>query len=823
MRTQLFFLFLFISYTLSFAPEDSAVDKLVDTITYSNPKCVFDDSTLVVDKEEVKFDTKVTSKQVLDEMGFGWNLGNTFDAFTGKKQNEGLESETCWGVSKTTEEIIEGLYTKGIRTIRIPVTWHNHLIDKSYTIDPDWMKRVKKVVDWSIDKGLYVILNTHHDNAEFSVDPIEYGKGYYPLRKDLDESTAFLFNVWTQISAAFNNGYDHHLIFEGLNEPRPMGTGCEWTYKKGDPICEESASVLNEFNRIILKAVRESGGNNEKRFFMVTPLAAAYGAAVTSDFIFPGDSKYNPTNPKILLSVHMYLPYNFAMNADMSFTKFEEAYKNEVVGDFKTLYENFVLKGHHVVIGEMGTVNKNNTEDRIEWAKMFIENSRKYQMCACLWDNEVFDNRKSAAEIFGSYHRKDNKWENDDIIDTYVEYASTEFIDSPREEFKPSLIETPMEFNDWSLNYQLGMGVFSSFNSYSHLCFTTEDPESFEPEYRSMILFLGDWSDKLNITKEEMEGADFYELGSISIKKGKNKVKITLNEKNMKLAKERGLIIIGYGFTVSKIFVSGPKLAGFEPMKLTRSKEEKQTVKFYFSENATIFEDKIKFVNNYYDLNKKVKCKLSEKNETIIECKGLFDFTGEYRVADDKGVFLSSLSINVVPEKGEKYDINNLLESKVNLDDFRMLLTLHFPSSVLSDVKKDSILVIETDDYYLEPSYRTMFLFKGETLNVLRFNSSDVNTKIGSDGGFVIPKGPNEVRMKLTGVYKELLDKGFTLKGYGFSVKSVYVDTTVKEKEEEKEKEDEKEKEKEEEKEKEKEKEKDKGKEKEKEKEKEEE
>ena len=773
MKIQVLLLISIFFSVFSRAPEDEAV---VDTVTYSNPKITFDDSTLVVDKKEKKFDDKVTSKQVIDEMGFGWNLGNTFDAHSGKKQNEGLESETSWGVDKTTEESIEALYTRGIRTIRIPVTWHNHLIDNSYTIDPEWMERVKTVVDWSISKKLYVILNTHHDNAAFTEAPMKYGQGYYPSRKDLEESTQFLYNVWTQIAAAFNKGYDHHLIFEGLNEPRPMGTKCEWTYTKGDPICEESASILNEFNRIILKAIRESGGNNEKRFYMVTPLAAAYGAAVTSDFIIPGDSKYNPNNSKVLLSVHMYLPYNFAMNADMSFTKFEEAYKNEVVGDFKTLFEKFVLKGHHVVIGEMGTTNKNNTEDRIEWAKMFIENSRKYQMSACLWDNEYFDNSKSPSEVFGHYHRKDLKWENDDLMDAYIDSASTELIDNPREEFKSSLIENPMEFNDWSLNYQLGMGVFSSFNSYSYLCLTTEDPESFEPEYRSMILFLGDWSERINITKEEMKGADFYELGSVSIKKGKNNVTLTLNEKNMKLAKERGLIIIGYGFTISRIYISGPKLAGFEPMTLTKSKDKEQTVKFYFSEDASALEDGIKFVNNYNDLNKKVECKLSKKDETIIECTGLFDFTGEYGITDDKGVCLTSLSLNVVPEPGKPCDINNLLECKVNLDDFRMLPTIHFPPSVLEDVEKDSTLVIETDDYTLEPSYRTMYLFKGESSNIIRFNSTDVSAKVHADGGISVDEGKNDIRFKLAGYYKDFADKGFTIKGYGFAVKAVYLD-----------------------------------------------
>ena len=776
MKIQILLFLSLTLYAISLAPGDVSVDKAADTITYSNPTVVFDKSTLVVDKEKVKFDDKITSKQIIDEMGFGWNLGNTFDAFDDKEQNQGLDSETYWGVTKTTEESIEGLFAKGIRTIRIPVTWHNHIIDKSYTIDPEWMERVKTVVDWSLSKGLYVILNTHHDNADFTEDPMKYGAGYYPLRKDLEESAQFLFNVWTQIASAFNNGYDHHLIFEGLNEPRPRSTGCEWTYKKGDPICEESASILNEFNRIILKAVRESGGNNEKRFYMVTPLAAAYGAAVTSDFIIPGDSKYNPTNPKVLLSVHMYLPYNFAMNADMSFTKFEEAYANEVIGDFKTLFENYVLKGHNVIIGEMGTTNKNNTEARIEWAKMFVENSRKYQMAACLWDNEYFDNSKSPNEVFGMYHRGDLTWENDDIIDTYVEYASTELMDTPREEFKPSLLETPMEFNDWSLNFPIGMGVFSSFNSYSYLCFTTEDPESFEPEYRTMILFLGDWSDKLNITKEEMDGANFYELGSISIKSGKNDVKITLNEKNMKLAKERGLIIIGYGFTISKLFISGPKLAGFEPMKLTKSTEKEQTIKFFFSEDATILDGNIKFENNYHDLNKNVECKLSKDDETIIECTGLFDFTGEYRIKDDKGVYLTSLSINIIPGEGESYDINNLLECKINFDDFRMLPTLHFPSALFEDVKKDTILVIETDEYTMKPSYRTMFLLRGETPDVIRFNATHVSATVGEDGGITIPPGKDEIRINLADVYKDFNEKGFTVKGYGFAVNAVYLD-----------------------------------------------
>ena len=49
---------------------------------------------------------------------------------------------------------------------------------------------------------------------------------------------------------------------------------------------------------------------------MVTPLSAGFNSAIKSDFIFPKD-KYNMIN-KLILSVHMYEPYDFTMNKDLS-------------------------------------------------------------------------------------------------------------------------------------------------------------------------------------------------------------------------------------------------------------------------------------------------------------------------------------------------------------------------------------------------------------------------------------------------------------------------------------------------------------------------
>ena len=61
--------------------------------------------------------------------------------------------------------MIKSLGTTGAKTIRIPVTWFNHIIDEKYTIDPEWMKMVKQVVDWAYDEG-------YQDGKEEGIEPI---------------------------------------------------------------------------------------------------------------------------------------------------------------------------------------------------------------------------------------------------------------------------------------------------------------------------------------------------------------------------------------------------------------------------------------------------------------------------------------------------------------------------------------------------------------------------------------------------------------------------------------------------------------------------
>ena len=51
--------------------------------------------------------------------------------------------------------------------MRLPVHWFNMMTDE-YIINSDYVTRVKQIVDWALDAGLYVILNIHHDEKDFS-------------------------------------------------------------------------------------------------------------------------------------------------------------------------------------------------------------------------------------------------------------------------------------------------------------------------------------------------------------------------------------------------------------------------------------------------------------------------------------------------------------------------------------------------------------------------------------------------------------------------------------------------------------------------------
>lgn len=379
------------------------------------PLIQFDSTKAIVDTN-TKALTGISVIDAVKDMTAGWNLGNTMDA-TGNGNS--LSSETSWGQPKTTQKMIHDLAASGIKTIRIPISWAHHMDKSNYTVDPAWMSRVKEIVDWAIAEDMYVIINAHHDNGS-SASSLQKACGYYPNSTNYDESERFLVNLWSQISLAFNNGYDEHLVFETMNEPRLARTNNEWWFDANSSKCQDAADSLNKLNQACVDAIRASGGNNQKRFISVPGLQASPDSALASAFKMPKDDEEG----KLILSVHMYTPYSFAMESpgDIEYTA---DHKQELLTMFNKLDKNFVQKGYPVIVGEYGATNKDNLQDRINWFTDFISISRQFGMTCCLWDNGVWElTNNDYSEHYGYYNRTEGTWYFPEILDAIVKNAT---------------------------------------------------------------------------------------------------------------------------------------------------------------------------------------------------------------------------------------------------------------------------------------------------------------------------------------------------------------------------------------------------------------
>ncbi|MCD8094970.1 MAG: glycoside hydrolase family 5 protein [Ruminococcus sp.] len=343
-------------------------------------------------EDEVNMEIRdISSWELVQEMTIGWNLGNTMDA-TG---SNGLDNETTWQSVKTSKEMVDLLVETGFNVFRVPVSWGDHM-DEDYNVDEEWMARVKEIVDYGIDNGMFVILNTHHEEWYF---PTEENK-----EQDIEQLTA----LWSQIAEEFK-GYDEHLIFEGLNEPRCRETAIEWT--GGD---EESRAIVAEYEQAFYETVRNSGGNNAKRHLMLTGYAASSTRTCLEEVWLPED------DDKVIVSVHAYLPYSLALDTTGT-DEWDENNTSEIDNLFINLEDLFLQYEIPVIIGEFGTVNKDNLEDRIACAEYYVSKGTEYGVPMIWWDN---NSRVGSGENFALMDRSlPQEWYFPELVEALIESA----------------------------------------------------------------------------------------------------------------------------------------------------------------------------------------------------------------------------------------------------------------------------------------------------------------------------------------------------------------------------------------------------------------
>ncbi len=370
--------------------------------------------------------------EITEQMKLGWNYGNSLDATasagTQLADHAGVESEIAWGNPKANQALFTEIKKKGFNTVRIPTTWFQHL-DENNQIDPEWMARVKEVVDYCINEDMYVILNVHHENW---VNRADLGTAY-------DEMHTKLMAIWTQIANEFKD-YDQHLVFECMNEPRAAGTDHEWWGPTQDEL-----NTINQLNADFVKLIRSiDSPYKDTRLLMIPGYCASSDITIMSKIVVPDDDY-------VAVSVHAYSPYGFAMDATVEdHSVFTEAWSAELDGILSNIRKTFTDKDIPVVIGEFSASNYGNTEARCEWATQYISTTKKYGIPCVLWDNDArgnadkseshdYINRK--AVINGTVSDSNPVWypDSEQVVDTMVKVAEDSSIVWGSERHAPTI------------------------------------------------------------------------------------------------------------------------------------------------------------------------------------------------------------------------------------------------------------------------------------------------------------------------------------------------------------------------------------------------
>ncbi|MDE6745644.1 MAG: glycoside hydrolase family 5 protein [Oscillospiraceae bacterium] len=241
-----------------------------------------------------------TAQDVAKKMGIGLNLGNTMEAYNAANceqitydwipvvgNNTPKDYETCWGAVETTQEVIDGIKAEGFDTVRIPVFWGNMMEnDGKYTINSDYIARVKEIVDYCQNAGLYTVINIHHFDE-------------FIIRRNSTEDCEKIFtNLWKQIAKYFKD-YPYTVVFEGYNEYLG-GNQFDGNGNLAELSKEDAYKMTNTLNQAFVDAVRSTGGNNKERVLIVSGYWTNIDNTTSPEFVMPADK----VSDRLMVSVH---------------------------------------------------------------------------------------------------------------------------------------------------------------------------------------------------------------------------------------------------------------------------------------------------------------------------------------------------------------------------------------------------------------------------------------------------------------------------------------------------------------------------------------
>jgi endoglucanase len=273
----------------------------------------------------------------------GYNIGNSLESIGG---------ETAWGNPLITLQQIQLIKQSGFTAVRLPVSWDQYANQRTGQISATWLARVKQVVQWCTDSGLYVIVDIHWDGGWLDNNITTSAQASVNAKQKA---------YWEQIATTLR-GFDEHLLFAGSNEPPAKDA--------------TQMSILLSYHQTFINAVRSTGGHNAYRVLIVQGASADIDLTNSLMTTMPTDT----VPSRLMAEVHYYSPYQFAlMTADATWgimayywgtdyhsatdstrnaTWGEETYMN---AEFAKMKAQFVDKGIPVVLGEFGAIRRSGT------------------------------------------------------------------------------------------------------------------------------------------------------------------------------------------------------------------------------------------------------------------------------------------------------------------------------------------------------------------------------------------------------------------------------------------------------------------------------
>jgi endoglucanase len=348
------------------------------------------------------------ASQLAGKIKLGWNIGNTMEAIGG---------ETAWGNPNVSRELIGLVKRSGFNAVRIPCSWNQHMANAATgKIKTEWLNRVKEVVQYCVEKDMYVLLNIHWDGGW-----LENNCTVAKQEENNSKQKAF----WEQIATHLRD-FDEHLMFASTNEPNVENA--------------EQMAVLNTYHQTFINAVRSTGGRNSYRVLVVQ--GPSTDIEKTNKWVtsMPVDKIPN----RLMMEIHYYTPWNFCgLEKDADWGKMfyywgkqnhspTDNERNPTWGEeetadklFKLMKTQFVDKGIPVILGEYAPTRRSeltgdaltrHLASRAYYLKYITQQAKANGLLPFYWDNGGIGNNAS-----GIFNRKNNTVFDKQALDAVIE------------------------------------------------------------------------------------------------------------------------------------------------------------------------------------------------------------------------------------------------------------------------------------------------------------------------------------------------------------------------------------------------------------------